>query len=326
MGAQAMSRGRGTSLVLSKHRVRTQPNHTTTNKAAAVTTTTTTTTTSIEPVTSRIQHAIPTTTTIMPSQPHRKEPPVRASSFSSRGSSFWSVEVLLAVAVVVVALFLPNTMNITPIEAFLLRPTSTKVSSTFQLSGRTGDMFSSSVSTAAAALSSFKEDRNLEEDDDDASFSSTTNSRRSFFASATTTTAAALLLGTPAPVHAYTSYAQYADSKQTKKKKTKRYVLNEETGEYDAVEDDEVDWQTEWKSRYAEIQTMSKEEVFQAARGAGNLEKKDLASESEASKKRRAFSACRDKTFRQSKLDNLEEKACTQRLLQGDLDFVLKVL
>lgn len=115
------------------------------------------------------------------------------------------------------------------------------------------------------------------------------------------------------------------DSKQ-KKKTTKRYVLNEETGDYDEIETDEVDWQTEWKSRYAEIQTMSKDEVFQAARGAGNLDKKDLESESDASKKRRAFSACRDKSVRQTKLDNLDEKTCTQRLLQGDLDFVLQVL
>lgn len=103
-------------------------------------------------------------------------------------------------------------------------------------------------------------------------------------------------------------------------------MLNEETGDYDEIETDEVDWQTEWKSRYAEIQTMSKDEVFQAARGAGNLDKKDLESESDASKKRRAFSACRDKSVRQTKLDNLDEKTCTQRLLQGDLDFVLQVL
>ena len=34
------------------------------------------------------------------------------------------------------------------------------------------------------------------------------------------------------------------------------------------------------KARYAEIQTMSTDEVFQAARGAGNLEKKDLDQES----------------------------------------------
>ena len=34
------------------------------------------------------------------------------------------------------------------------------------------------------------------------------------------------------------------------------------------------------KARYAEIQTMSTDEVFQAARGTGNLEKKDLDQES----------------------------------------------
>ena len=104
----------------------------------------------------------------------------------------------------------------------------------------------------------------------------------------------------------------------------KRYVLDDETGDYVEVLDD-GDWQTEWKSRYDTMSTMSREEILVAARGAGNLDSKDLANESPVSKKRRAFSGCRDKGTR-AKLDNIDEKACTKRVLEGDIDFVLNAL
>eukprot|EP00560_Eucampia_antarctica_P002751 CAMPEP_0197833780 /NCGR_PEP_ID=MMETSP1437-20131217/20091_1 /TAXON_ID=49252 ORGANISM="Eucampia antarctica, Strain CCMP1452" /NCGR_SAMPLE_ID=MMETSP1437 /ASSEMBLY_ACC=CAM_ASM_001096 /LENGTH=178 /DNA_ID=CAMNT_0043438037 /DNA_START=111 /DNA_END=644 /DNA_ORIENTATION=+ len=82
----------------------------------------------------------------------------------------------------------------------------------------------------------------------------------------------------------------------------KRYLLDNETGEY--VESiDDGDWQKDWKSRYEQISTMSRDEVFTAARGAGNIDSKDLENETIASKKRRAFSGCRDKPTRTNKLN-----------------------
>lgn len=104
----------------------------------------------------------------------------------------------------------------------------------------------------------------------------------------------------------------------------KRYVLDEDTGDYVEVIED-GDWQKEWKSRYEQMQTMSKDEIFEAARGAGNIELKDLANESPASKKRRAFSGCRDKGIR-AKLGNINEKSCSKRVLEGEVDFVLNLL
>mmetsp|Transcript_33070 Transcript_33070/g.67496 ORF Transcript_33070/g.67496 Transcript_33070/m.67496 type:complete len:118 (+) Transcript_33070:32-385(+) len=52
-----------------------------------------------------------------------------------------------------------------------------------------------------------------------------------------------------------------------------RYVLNEDTGDYDEVDDS--DWQTAWKERLDKANSMSTDEVFAAARGAGNTELKD---------------------------------------------------
>ena len=47
-----------------------------------------------------------------------------------------------------------------------------------------------------------------------------------------------------------------------------RLVLDEDSGDYVEVED--VDWQTAWKDRLDKASTMSQEEIFNAARGAGN--------------------------------------------------------
>jgi len=129
--------------------------------------------------------------------------------------------------------------------------------------------------------------------------SSTNASRRSFVASA-----AFLLLPSNAANAA-----------------SKRYILNDE-GEYDEVED--PDWQTAWKERLDKAQTMSADEVFMAARGAGNLDLKE-GPESDASKKRRAMAGCRDTVARQ-KSGVTDTKECTARVLNGDVDFMLKVL
>eukprot|EP00957_Ditylum_brightwellii_P098076 7471148-Ditylum_brightwellii.AAC.1 len=67
---------------------------------------------------------------------------------------------------------------------------------------------------------------------------------------------------------------------------------------------------------------MSTDEVFMAARGAANTQNRELP-ESDAFKKRRALSGCRDKATR-SKVDGgLSEKDCNTRVLGGDVDFIL---
>mmetsp|Transcript_49042 Transcript_49042/g.59365 ORF Transcript_49042/g.59365 Transcript_49042/m.59365 type:complete len:189 (+) Transcript_49042:61-627(+) len=105
----------------------------------------------------------------------------------------------------------------------------------------------------------------------------------------------------------------------------KRYVLNEETGDYDEVID--PDWQTEWKSRLDKIQTMSKDEVFMVAKGAGNMELKD-GEESPASKKRRAMAGCRDEKSRRKVAGGkgIDEKTCTNRVFNGEVDFMIDVM
>jgi hypothetical protein len=102
-----------------------------------------------------------------------------------------------------------------------------------------------------------------------------------------------------------------------------RYVLDDETGEY--VEVDDVDWQTAWKQRLDKASSMSTDDIFQAARGAGNTELRS-GPESEASKKRRALSACRDATVRRRTAGAGTEKECTARVLAGDVDFMLDSL
>jgi hypothetical protein len=98
-----------------------------------------------------------------------------------------------------------------------------------------------------------------------------------------------------------------------------RYVLDDETGNY--VEMEEADWQTTWKQRLDKAQSMSTDDVFAAARGAGNVNLNDGV-ESDASKKRRAMSACRDAGSRQ-KAQAGSEKECTARVFGGEVDFLL---
>eukprot|EP00547_Thalassionema_nitzschioides_P001644 CAMPEP_0194212150 /NCGR_PEP_ID=MMETSP0156-20130528/11833_1 /TAXON_ID=33649 /ORGANISM="Thalassionema nitzschioides, Strain L26-B" /LENGTH=151 /DNA_ID=CAMNT_0038939897 /DNA_START=66 /DNA_END=521 /DNA_ORIENTATION=+ len=100
-----------------------------------------------------------------------------------------------------------------------------------------------------------------------------------------------------------------------------RYVLNEETGDYDEVEDET--WQEAWKSRWDKAQTMSTDDVFMAARGAGNTDLKAEGEESLSSKKRRAMAACRDEK-RLAESGVQDQKECTGRVLKGEVDFMLK--
>ena len=102
-----------------------------------------------------------------------------------------------------------------------------------------------------------------------------------------------------------------------------RYILDEETGDYVEIQD--VPWQTEWKQRLDKASTMTQSEIFEAARGAGNTNLK-TGPESDASRKRRALSACRDKTVRDKTGLVSNEKECTARVLAGEIDFILDVL
>jgi hypothetical protein len=103
-----------------------------------------------------------------------------------------------------------------------------------------------------------------------------------------------------------------------------RFVLDSDTGDYVEMEDEE--WQTAWKQRLDKASGMSKDEIFRAARGAGNVNlRDDQADESPASKKRRAMSACRDATVR-SNANAGNEKDCTARVFAGEVDFLLNIL
>lgn len=99
----------------------------------------------------------------------------------------------------------------------------------------------------------------------------------------------------------------------------KKFILNEVTGEYDEVAEEE--WKTTWKGRLDKMQTMSTDEILMAGRGAAN---RDLVEgeETAAQRKRRALAGCRDDKSRK-KANVPDTKVCTQRVLGGDLDFML---
>ena len=130
--------------------------------------------------------------------------------------------------------------------------------------------------------------------------------RRSFLqrCSAATATATVSVLGLPvSPANA-------------------RYVLNEETGDYDEVADD--DWQTAWGKRLDKAKSMSSDEVFMAAQGAGNRNLME-GEESDASKKRKALAGCRNDAIRQ-KAGAGDAKTCTARVLSGDFQFMIDAM
>ncbi|KAL9190609.1 hypothetical protein ACHAXT_000315 [Thalassiosira profunda] len=102
-----------------------------------------------------------------------------------------------------------------------------------------------------------------------------------------------------------------------------RYVLNEDTGEYDEVTDE--DWQTTWGKRLDKAKSMGTEDVFLAAQGAGNLDLKEGQEESEASKKRRALAGCRNDGLR-AKGGVKDAKECTARVLGGDYQFMIDAM
>ena len=96
-------------------------------------------------------------------------------------------------------------------------------------------------------------------------------------------------------------------------------VLNAD-GEY---EDDTSaeSWQEAWSGRAAKASSMSPDQILMAARGAGNGAP---ASDSKASRKRRALAACRSDALRLKVPDAGDAKACTGRVLDGEIDFMLK--
>ena len=126
------------------------------------------------------------------------------------------------------------------------------------------------------------------------------------------------------------------------------YTMDENGG---YVEVKETDFTEVWKDRASRMQTMSPDEIFMAGRGAGG--KVEVSELSDAGKKRRALAGCRvDATRKQVKAakvderragglgveaasealaslragDSMTEKACTTRVLQGDLSFILDVM
>lgn len=101
-----------------------------------------------------------------------------------------------------------------------------------------------------------------------------------------------------------------------------RYVLNEQTGDYDEVLDE--DWQTTWGKRLDKAKSMSTEDVFLAAQGAGNTNLRE-GEESEASKKRRALAGCRNDRLRQMSGVNSSQE-CTARVLQNDYMFMIDAM
>lgn len=102
-----------------------------------------------------------------------------------------------------------------------------------------------------------------------------------------------------------------------------KLVLNEDTGEYDEVK--EEDWQTAWKARLDKAQSMSSEEIFMAAQGAGNTQLRE-GEESEASKKRRAMAGCRNDAIRKKAGGTKDVIACNSRVMSGDFGFVLDAM
>lgn len=98
-------------------------------------------------------------------------------------------------------------------------------------------------------------------------------------------------------------------------------ILNDD-GEYEEVP--EPDWQTVWRQRLDKASSMTPDEVFMAARGAGNIDQK-VGPESEASQKRRAMAACRDVGLRE-KAGVSNQQECTARVLNGETEFMLQAL
>ena len=99
-----------------------------------------------------------------------------------------------------------------------------------------------------------------------------------------------------------------------------RFIMDNDTGEYIEIEQ-ESDWQTTWKQRLEKAQSMSQDDVFLAARGAGNVQEQ----ESDASKKRRAMAGCREAKWR-DQTNTPDAKECTARVLKGDVSFMLDVM
>eukprot|EP00553_Chaetoceros_curvisetus_P006768 CAMPEP_0204623922 /NCGR_PEP_ID=MMETSP0717-20131115/9679_1 /ASSEMBLY_ACC=CAM_ASM_000666 /TAXON_ID=230516 /ORGANISM="Chaetoceros curvisetus" /LENGTH=168 /DNA_ID=CAMNT_0051639151 /DNA_START=41 /DNA_END=547 /DNA_ORIENTATION=+ len=130
-----------------------------------------------------------------------------------------------------------------------------------------------------------------------ASIASDENSRRTFLSSSAMALTGGLF-----------SFATTANAK---------YILNDD-GDYEEVL--EEDWQTTWKQRLEKAQSMGTEEVFNAARGAGNLDLRE-GEETESARKRRAMSACRNKDYRAKA--SVNEKDCNMRVMAGETDFIL---
>jgi hypothetical protein len=81
-----------------------------------------------------------------------------------------------------------------------------------------------------------------------------------------------------------------------------------------------------WAERAAKASTMSQDEIFLAAKGAGNRSRDPTVVETAKAKKRRAMAACRISSVIQ-KVPGLAEKDCIIRVNDGeDPSFILNIL
>ena len=92
----------------------------------------------------------------------------------------------------------------------------------------------------------------------------------------------------------------------------------------DSFQVEEASWQETWAARAKKASTMSRDEIFLAAKGAGKRDA-SLGPESSASKKRRALAGCRSELLSQIS-PKMDEKVCVGKAMKGDTEFILEVL
>jgi hypothetical protein len=98
----------------------------------------------------------------------------------------------------------------------------------------------------------------------------------------------------------------------------------DENGEW--IKPVEKSWQEVWGDRAAKASTMSQDEIFLAAKGAGNRPKDGAEKETPKARKRRAMAACRI-TSVVSKVSGLTERDCIIRVNDGgEPSFILDIL
>mmetsp|Transcript_7066 Transcript_7066/g.7177 ORF Transcript_7066/g.7177 Transcript_7066/m.7177 type:complete len:188 (-) Transcript_7066:244-807(-) len=91
------------------------------------------------------------------------------------------------------------------------------------------------------------------------------------------------------------------------------------------VELQESSVQDVWGERLKKASTMSPKDIFMAAKGAGNNEKR-VGPETKASMKRRAMAGCRTPEYRNLVPGGISEMNCNIKVNKGDSQFMLNIL